>query len=255
MVNTFSASGGLFGFQVGPRLRALEDPAARKGGSANVLDRQSFPAVLIIGVDQADLSPVICWNYDGRLYVFEPQLVIRQTSRWNPLDRKLFSFSKNDWWNPLDWHNPRYSERDRVDNLLGVADQFKDLDEWLQQEQHWLAYRTNNDYKPESAAEFEAYTHIVQSLKDRRDALAELFTGSESTQYLPLDVLSPGAQVTTAPTMPQVTRIFPESATVTLAKAGAAEEDKPRQTFIIMTQGMKAADCVKISLWPAYVGK
>lgn len=204
VVNTFSASGGLFGFQVGPRLRALRDPAARSGGSANVLDRQSFPAVLIIGMDRADLSPVICWDYDNKPWVFEPQLLIKQTSRWNPLDGKLFTPFKDPWWNPLSWHNPRYSERDRVDNLISVADNFRDLDIWLQNENTLSYYHANGSEGDASKAGAEGtfsdfyrdysrhpYAGVVQSLIRRRDALEELCTGSESRQYLPLDVLVP----------------------------------------------------------------
>ncbi len=234
VVNTFSASGGLFGFQVGPRLRALNDPAARKGGSANVLDRQSFPAVLIVGFDRADLSPVICRDYDGKFYVFEPELSVKQSSRWNPLDRKLFSFSKNDWWNPLDWHNPRYSERDRTDNLINVADQFRDLDEWLRLENKH-AFQTQNPNCGVASGDptimgasgkgpvddcdgfaRHPYVEAVQSLIRQRDALKELFIGSECRQYLPQSVILAAKPDPTAASEPQVTELVPASLTIPL---------------------------------------
>jgi len=239
VVNTFSASGGLFGFQVGPRLRALNNPASRIGGSANVLDRQSFPAVLIIGMDRADISPTICKDYDGKYYVFEPQLLIRQTSRWNPLDGKLFTPFKDPWWNPASWINPRYSEQARVSNQISVADNFRDLEVWLKGEDQ-LSYsaanrkgvsktdgskETNPDYSDFYDGGFtrHPYAEVVQSLIRRRDALAELTTGSESRQFLPIDVLvPPKKQADTVD--PVITGVFPNAIKATPLTQGGAPD-------------------------------
>ena len=123
VVNTFSAMGGLFGFQVGPRLKALEDPASRRGGSANILDRQSFPALLFFGIDRADLKLMVKINsysvkgagkgtgatetvYEYEL--MEPKIKLVATSRWQPLKFGLFAVES--WYNPFNWHRPRFSE-------------------------------------------------------------------------------------------------------------------------------------------------
>jgi hypothetical protein len=192
-------------------LKALEDPAARKGGSANVLDRQSFPALLIFGIDNADLSPIILTDFDGCEYVFEPVLELSQTTRWNPLDRKLFSFSKNDWWYPGDWFNPRYSERDRAADALRVADKFQALDRWLKAEETWISLYNNQNYE---TTEIDSYAGILRTIKQRREALEYLVNGSVSQQRLPLEFLAPDPKKCKVPKLPQVADVLPEEITV-----------------------------------------
>jgi hypothetical protein len=84
-VSTYSHSGGMFGFQIGPRLRAVG-----AGGIANraamVLERQSFPVLIILGMDEADLEPKFA-EVHGQLTAFEPVLVFRQSTRWLPVDQ------------------------------------------------------------------------------------------------------------------------------------------------------------------------
>lgn len=247
VVNTFSASGGLFGFQVGPRLQALEDPARRRGGSANILDRQSFPALIIVGLEDADLSPVICKDYDDKLYVFEPTLILRQTSRWNPLDRKLFSLSKNDWWYPLDWHNPRYNERDRLNDVLHINDQFEELDQWLRKENEWYTGKLNkNGNGATQVPEIHAYQSIVNTLQQRRDALATLVSGSESQQYLPVSYVAPEKEKSAAKPI-QITRVFPSELTVTTGLTGLEPIDQPKE-LVLYTQGLPKEAAVRLEV-------
>ena len=100
-VSTYSNSGGMFGFQVGPRLRAVGAGGTGKRPELT-LDRDSFPVLIIVGLDAADLEPRFM-EADGQLTAFEPVIVFRQSMRWLPL------------------RQPRPVERER-DNALRAVD-------------------------------------------------------------------------------------------------------------------------------------
>ena len=55
-VSAFSTSGGVFGYQIGPRLKALDNPASRKAEPDYILERMSFPVLILIGIDRDDLN-------------------------------------------------------------------------------------------------------------------------------------------------------------------------------------------------------
>jgi hypothetical protein len=61
-VSSYSPGGGLFGFQIGPRLQALADPASKKAGQGRVLERQTFPVLVIFGIDHEDIMPRLHFN-------------------------------------------------------------------------------------------------------------------------------------------------------------------------------------------------
>lgn len=54
VVNSYNTSGGIFGFEVGPRLSAS---IKFDSAVAKTLERQTFPALLMFGVDKEDLRP------------------------------------------------------------------------------------------------------------------------------------------------------------------------------------------------------
>jgi hypothetical protein len=84
-INAYS-QGNQFGFQVGPRLRAIADPTSTNySGGAEILDRQSFPALVIIGLDQDACIPQVYWNTQNRRYdLYEPALCLQSANRWVP---------------------------------------------------------------------------------------------------------------------------------------------------------------------------
>jgi hypothetical protein len=90
-VNAYSGTDGKFGFEVGPRLQALGQPAKGTGKSAEILTRQSFPALLILALDAADMVPILYQNdemkRDGKIRVLEPQIRFTQMRRWTPLKK------------------------------------------------------------------------------------------------------------------------------------------------------------------------
>jgi hypothetical protein len=89
VVNAYSV-GSVFGFQVGPRLRAVGAAAAGKfSGPAQVLDRQSFPALVIIGIEQAGFFPQVRWNDEtGSYELYEPTLSFNSVNRWVPARKR-----------------------------------------------------------------------------------------------------------------------------------------------------------------------
>jgi hypothetical protein len=88
-ISAYSHSGGTFGFQIGPRLRAIA--AAKSGGplSDSILERQTFPVLILIGMDEADLTLRVVHVKEGekdKELVFERVLVFSESMRWQPLD-------------------------------------------------------------------------------------------------------------------------------------------------------------------------
>ncbi len=172
VANSFSASGGVFGFQVGPRLKALADAASRIGGSANVLERQSFPVLIIIGIDENDLAPA--W---GRLngdkckpVLMEPVLTIHQSPQWLPIKRKLISFRDLLHLDFSNVHQPRMDELKRLKHELAVAD------------------RSNHFDQPNSKAPAQ-YADLTRRIRTRLESMSSLVNGSSGWQYLPTEFL------------------------------------------------------------------
>ncbi len=112
-INTYS-EGGLFGWEVGPRFRAIEDPSVRRSGvPANILDRQTFPSLIIVGIRARDLSPRLELDSSKHaVTVLEPYLHFQAVSRWLR--------TKHHWWGRL-WER-RYSEGNllQADASLGL---------------------------------------------------------------------------------------------------------------------------------------
>ena len=73
----YSTSGGLFGFKVCPRFVA---------GGGYILDNQSFPAMVILGLVKEEIRPRIRIEENGRWAVVEPHLKFVQSYRWLPLN-------------------------------------------------------------------------------------------------------------------------------------------------------------------------
>lgn len=115
-VSSYSAGGGLFGFQIGPRLQALADPASKKAGQGRVLERQTIPVLIIFGADHDDIMPRL--NLDnGKLQVVERSMTLEQTTRWThmlpPLHQRFHLFKPSTW----EWQ-VRWSEKERVESLI-----------------------------------------------------------------------------------------------------------------------------------------
>lgn len=132
-VNAFS-SDGVFGFQVGPRMQAIGG-AKKNNGPESLMERQSFPALLVLGLNnvnfQVKLNPMK--DNDGyitNITVLEPALELTQTRRWQPLERK--GILGADWYKPINWFKPRLNEETRVEmaeELQGIHDRLPATDD------------------------------------------------------------------------------------------------------------------------------
>jgi hypothetical protein len=88
--NSYSTA-GMFGFQVGPQLRAIEQAqAGAYSGPAQVLERQSFPALIIFGFEANDITPKLRKNEDGKYELREKQVHLLAASNWVPTDDRLY---------------------------------------------------------------------------------------------------------------------------------------------------------------------
>lgn len=105
-VAAFSNTNSVFGYQVGPSLQGAADfiPTRREGGLIGilrsliigdiepgpdmVLQRQSFPVMLFIGLNSGDLDIKLLRVGDqdgGQFCLAEPRIEFRQTTRWIPM--------------------------------------------------------------------------------------------------------------------------------------------------------------------------
>ncbi len=82
VVNTFS-TGRVMGFRFSPSFQALKDPAAKSSGSANVLIPTTFPALVTIVLNDADLKALGILGTDGSRY----GLLVHVSTRWHLNDR------------------------------------------------------------------------------------------------------------------------------------------------------------------------
>lgn len=151
VANSYS-NGSKYGFQVGPQLRAIENAKAGKySGPGLVLERQSFPALIVYGFDASDIAPRLMVDGSGKYILLEPQLELSSAHSWLPLNRY--------------WERPSEAQA-------------------LQ-----LGYWLRRDYqKAKADLEASGLNHYVDV---RTNALAGFLFGSDTNQALPQAIISP----------------------------------------------------------------
>jgi hypothetical protein len=154
-VNAYSHLGGMFGFQVGPRLFAVEKVHNGKlAAPADVLDRQSFPTLLLFGVDKSDLFRISKDN-SGHFTLWEAQLLLITANNWVPIDPSTES--------------ARLTEVDQVDQSIELRQRLDAIP----------------DYKDAALA------RTVFRLKARATSLQYRASGAGALVELPEDVFHP----------------------------------------------------------------
>jgi hypothetical protein len=188
VANSYSASGGVFGYHVGPQLRGLDDAAAGNK-AAEVLERQSFPVLILLGLDADNLRPLLRWNRcKQRLEVFESRIVFTQVSRWMPLRRRA----------------PRLSELERI---------------------AW-SYELNQQAVADARERIgRTAAGTAELLDQRKYILRHHAFGSESWQALPVELIVP---VSAAPRLPQPTTVIPDRLTLKRDASGSVRPEKVR---------------------------
>jgi hypothetical protein len=77
--------------------------------AAEVLERQSFPVLIILGMDADDLGLRFAYR-GGAFFAFEPVLKFRQTMRWVPVQQPD-AVMRSHYGSPYDPKNQRYWDR------------------------------------------------------------------------------------------------------------------------------------------------
>ena len=89
VVNGYSIAGGMVGFQIGPRL-AANPRKPTTSAMVEKLDRQSFPALFLVGFDKESLRPRVEVR-NGKTgpicRLMEPRVSMRTYANWLPLNR------------------------------------------------------------------------------------------------------------------------------------------------------------------------
>lgn len=122
VVNSYSMSGGIFGFQVGPKL--LASPS-QSSGSASVekLTRQSFPTLLIMGYDEQEVGARVLIKKESTqktyCHVVEPDLRLDTMTSWKPLNKKADVLSEKEFY------AVRHQARDAWLGLMASDDRLK----------------------------------------------------------------------------------------------------------------------------------
>ena len=217
IANSYSASGGVFGYHIGPRLQGLGDPA---GGSkaAEVLERQSFPILVLLGLDTNDLHPLLRWNNcsqrrdcSTRLEVFEPEIRFTQVSRWMPLSRHWYSFN--------DLFAPRLSETERI---------------------AW-SYALNQEEVRQARGVLPGGTGRL--VEQREYILKHHAFGSVVRQALPLELIAPSPAL---PKVPQPMAMIPERITIKRDGTGNIVPEKHR--FVILGPDLATVSVERMSV-------
>lgn len=204
MVNAFSGEDGSYGFQIGPRFQALTLGKKLKGPQ-NVLERQSFPALVLMSMSKGDIEPRVDFDVKENAFrVYEPYVTLHQTPRWVPL--KHFRFVHNDWFKPYTWHVPTLMESDRsgiVKELEAEKDVIQEaLNPGATNGSFRLNFGTNSEHRLDSLDAVHDWTNVLFS---RVDFYTRHLLGSVDEVKLPYDHMVPDVVVEDA----SVTNIVP----------------------------------------------
>lgn len=198
-VNAFSGQGGVFGFQIGPRLRALKNPGSKQSGSGKVLERQTFPALILVGMSSGDIEPRLDLSKKNgkqqQIVVYEPYITLRQMRRWVPMKRKFFS--GRDWYRPKDWFHPKLSEKERLKVVSGLE-----------------MARSNVSKLGWSATSFGWTNDPGATLYQRLDYFEEQLIGSLDRITLPAERIVPELAPRRSLRVAKITNIYPNSVTL-----------------------------------------
>jgi hypothetical protein len=210
-INSYS-SPGMFGFQIGPRLKAIADPSQTKNGPANVLERQSFPALIVIGFDRDDLRPKLDIE-GGRIQVYETNLNFTQTTSWLPM--------KNKWYSWL--HSPRLTEREKLEWSSGLAD----------------ARREANKDKAASDGDYQDYSAAKGLMETRINFLKYHAFGSAMRVAIPSELLVPLDEPKKS-VLPKISEILPKE--IALVKKADGSVETKTATFVMTGAGLDAVN-------------
>lgn len=175
VVNSYNFSGGVFGFEIGPRLSANQ-----KTGAASVekMDRQTFPVLLLIGFNKEELRPRV------RIYNKEPSAACE-------LHEPLITIDTQTEWRQL--VNKRgispFTEKERMQVRKDAYDSFKIHKQKSESEIMHDLYQTRWDLLKTRLGENRySFTAPIEAI---RESLAKSKTGSKQPPTPTADVIVP----------------------------------------------------------------
>lgn len=226
-IDAFSSADGGFGFQIGPRLQALDNPA-KASGPSQVLDRQSFPVLLILALDGADIAPKLWEHATNRLMVLEPQIHFTETRRWTPMkhyysrDGAFFAF-----WSPKQFLNRPVSESKRMDMIYK-----------LKQARRLIALT-------------ELSASVTNSLLKRIDTLESQLAGGEGNISLAAGDIVPDIATNAPPAPSTITTVIPSQLALDTNQPPASQQ------FVLLGTGLESVatncPCTNVTVVPSDV--
>ena len=213
-VNAFSGPNGSYGFQIGPRLQALDDSGHESGGGS-VLERQSFPALILLSFTAGDVEPRLKFE-DGKFMVYEPYVTFHQIPRWITL--KHFMVSHGDWYKPYTWFPRSQSESHRLTAANGLEDAEQSVGE--------LGWKTKFNINGSS--------YLSDSVTDRIKYYEQQLVGSVDEVKLPYNNMVPDVKTED----PEVTNVRPDVVQLRLNPDGTLAPQK--ELFVLRGNNMDA---------------
>ncbi|OAI16986.1 MULTISPECIES: hypothetical protein [Methylomonas] len=267
IVNSYSINGGQFGYQIAPQFVGL-DVQGENEKSANLLQPQSFPVLLLIGLDQNDLNLRIkkCVDKDpdgensckqqgsgpDKWKIMEPHLAMKQNFDWRRADSYGFwgtignfffdpgyyFFSKDkssDQMNILYELNKKYIKfQDDYKNLQNKANDFckenKDNEKC-------------NELKGEMAILSRSNNFLTSKFWTQKWPLASI-----SIQDIPSEILFPTPQEDAKPKpQPYITEVIPNKIRLTRTGSSITADNSE---ILILGSNLKQLDTSKIEVVP-----
>lgn len=262
IINSYSINGGQFGYQIAPQFVGL-DVQNGNDRSSNILQPQSFPILLLIGLDKNDLNlrieKCVDEDPDGENFckkhswkIMEPHLSMKQNFDWRRADSYGFwgtignfffdpgyyFFSKDkasDQMNILYELNKKYIKfQDDYKNLQNKANDFckKNKDN-----------EKCNELKGEMEILSRSNNFLTSKFWTQKWPLASI-----SIQDMPSEILFPTPQEDAKPKpQPYITEVIPNKIRLTRTGSSITADNSE---ILILGSNLKQLDTSKIEVVP-----
>lgn len=175
--NSYSKNGNEFGYVIYPKFQALDNGEESDDSPTNIMGPQSFPVLIVIGIDNDTLHPKYVNKNPGQYELSEPSLILKQTSDWVPLRKNWFDRLFRTEWFARDIHFSDYLEK-----YLDMKEKQEELSRCV-----------------------EKICTEVKSLVNLKKQTQTISIASYNTQEFPLEILFP----TPPQDQPSISNIIP----------------------------------------------
>ncbi|WP_217631672.1 hypothetical protein [Methylomonas sp. LWB] len=256
VVNSYSINGGQFGYQIAPQFVGL-DIQDENNRSANILQPQSFPVLLLIGLDQNDLNlrvrkcvlpPALdpdgeksCKQGSGsdQWKIMEPHLAMTQNFDWRRADsRGFWGTIGHFFYDPGYYFFSKDKTSEHINILYDLNLKYKNLDSDIRQ-------CNKNNVECQILARSRDF--LTLKYWTQKYSLATV-----SIQDIPQDILFPAAPQDTKPKLqPFITEIIPNKIRLTRSGNNVLADNNE---ILILGSNLKQLDTSKIEFVPQNTG-